>query len=96
VIIGAETAVVRSPVAGDGLQGRSPRGEVIELCEVYGGVSRPQNVTVSSGEGHEYCHSKEEVQERVADIGASLLRTDKMETIEVVSDGEQLRREAGL
>ncbi len=59
-------------------------GKVIELCEVYGGVSRLQYETFSSGEGKKHCHPKEEVLERVAKTGASLLRKDELGTIEVM------------
>ncbi len=42
------------------------------------------------GEGNNYGHPHEEVLERVADVGAAVLRTDELGTIEVITDGEQL------
>ena len=48
---------------------------------------RPRYVIVSTGEGNEYCHPKEEVLERVAEIGASLLGKDELGIIEVIMDG---------
>jgi competence protein ComEC len=50
----------------------------------------PQYVIVSAGEGNNYGHPHEEVLERAADMGAAVLRTDELGTIEVITDGEQM------
>lgn len=55
----------------------------------------PQFVIVSAGEGNRYGHPHEEVLERAAEIGAAVLRTDELGTIEVITDGEQMWLEAG-
>jgi competence protein ComEC len=49
-----------------------------------------QYVIVSAGEGNNYGHPHEEVLERVADVGAAVLRTDELGTIELITNGEQL------
>jgi len=43
-----------------------------------------------AGEGNNYGHPHEEVLERAADVGAAVLRTDELGTIEVITDGEQM------
>ena len=50
----------------------------------------PQYVIVSAGEGNNYGHPHPELLERAADIGAAVLRTDELGTIEIVSDGKAL------
>jgi competence protein ComEC len=50
----------------------------------------PQYVVVSAGEENNYGHPHEEVLERAAEIGAAVLRTDELGTIEVITDGEQM------
>jgi len=50
----------------------------------------PQYVIISAGEGNRYGHPHVKVLDRAADIGAAVLRTDKMGTIEVITDGEQI------
>jgi len=62
--------------------------------EVFLRVIRPQYVIVSAGEGNNYGHPHEEVLERFADVGAAVLRTDELGTIEVITDGEQMWWEA--
>lgn len=49
---------------------------------------QPQIVIVSAGENNRYGHPHRELLERVDEIGAVLLRTDELGTIEVISDGE--------
>jgi competence protein ComEC len=49
---------------------------------------------VPVGERNNCGHPHEEVLERAADIGAAVLRTDELGTIEVITDGEQLWWEA--
>jgi competence protein ComEC len=51
-------------------------------------------VIVSAGEDNKYGHPHEEVLERVADVGAAVLRTDELGTIELITDGEALWWEA--
>ncbi|HET6445925.1 MAG TPA: DNA internalization-related competence protein ComEC/Rec2 [candidate division Zixibacteria bacterium] len=50
----------------------------------------PQYVIVSAGEGNRYGHPHPELLERASGIGATVLRTDKLGTIEVVTDGERM------
>ncbi len=45
---------------------------------------------VSAGEGNNYSHPHEEVLKRAAYVGAAVLRTDELGSIEVVTDGEQM------
>ncbi|MGB3715934.1 MAG: ComEC/Rec2 family competence protein, partial [Candidatus Promineifilaceae bacterium] len=54
----------------------------------------PQYVIVSAGEGNNYGHPHDEVLERASDVGAAVMRTDELGTIEVITDGEQLWWEA--
>ncbi len=58
--------------------------------EMFLRTVQPQYVIVSAGEGNNYGHPHEEVLERAADIGAAVLRTDELGTIEVITDGEQM------
>ncbi|GAH44942.1 unnamed protein product, partial [marine sediment metagenome] len=51
---------------------------------------KPQYVVISAGEGNNYGHPHEEVLERAADVGAAVLRTDELGTIEVITDGKGL------
>jgi competence protein ComEC len=55
---------------------------------------RPQYVVVSAGEGNRFGHPHEEVLQRAADVGAAVLRTDELGTIEVISDGQTIWWEA--
>ncbi len=57
---------------------------------------RPQYVIVSAGEGNRYGHPHDEVLERVTDVGAAVLRTDELGTIELISDGQALWWQASL
>jgi competence protein ComEC len=50
----------------------------------------PQIMVVSAGSSNWYGHPDEEVLQRAADVGAAVLRTDKLGTIEVVSDGNAM------
>lgn len=49
---------------------------------------------VSAGEANNYGHPYEEVLDRAADVGAAVLRTDELGTIELITDGEQIWWEA--
>ena len=51
---------------------------------------RPRIVIVSAGLDNRYGHPHRELLERVAQIGAVLLRTDELGTIEIVSNGEEM------
>ncbi|MEI2607591.1 MAG: DNA internalization-related competence protein ComEC/Rec2 [Candidatus Promineifilaceae bacterium] len=51
---------------------------------------RPRIVIISAGQDNRYGHPHQEVLERVAQIGAVLLRTDELGTIEVLSDGQEM------
>ncbi len=51
---------------------------------------RPQIVIISAGKDNRYGHPHRELLDRVAQIGAVLLRTDELGTIEVVTDGEEM------
>lgn len=55
---------------------------------------QPQYVIVSAGEGNNYGHPHPKVLERAADVGAAVLRTDELGTIEVITDGKALWWEA--
>jgi competence protein ComEC len=62
--------------------------------ETFLKVINPLYVIVSAGEGNNYGHPRPEFLDRAADIGAAVLRTDELGTIEVITDGEQLWWEA--
>lgn len=49
---------------------------------------RPQYVVVSAGEGNRFGHPHPEMLERAGSVGAAVLRTDELSTIEVVSNGK--------
>lgn len=51
---------------------------------------RPQMVVISAGKENNLGHPHPEVLERVEAVGAAVLRTDEMGTIEVITDGEQM------
>jgi len=51
---------------------------------------RPGYIVVSAGEGNRYGHPSQELLRRAANVGAALLRTDELGTIEVITDGEQM------
>ena len=51
---------------------------------------QPEYVVISSGEENRYGHPSPEVLERVAEVGAAVLRTDELGTIEVVTDGQAM------
>ncbi len=55
---------------------------------------RPQFVVISVGEENQYGHPHEEVLQRVHDVGAAVLRTDELGTIELISDGQEMWWEA--
>lgn len=49
---------------------------------------QPHIVIISAGEGNRFGHPAPEVLERVAAVGATVLRTDARGTLQVVTDGE--------
>jgi competence protein ComEC len=51
---------------------------------------RPQIVIVSAGIDNRYGHPHPEVLERAAAVGAQILRTDELGTIEVITDGREM------
>jgi competence protein ComEC len=51
---------------------------------------RPGYVVISAGEGNHYGHPDPEVLERVADMGAAVLRTDELGTVELITDGQAM------
>jgi competence protein ComEC len=55
---------------------------------------RPQVVVVSAGEDNRFGHPSPEVLERVAEVGAAVLRTDELGSIEVITDGRAMWWEA--
>ena len=57
-------------------------------------VVRPQYVVVSAGEDNRYGHPHQEVLQRVSDVGAAVLRTDELGTIELISNGQVIWWEA--
>jgi competence protein ComEC len=55
---------------------------------------QPQFVIISAGEGNSYGHPHEEVLQRAGSVGAAVLRTDELGTIEVITDGQGIWWEA--
>jgi len=51
---------------------------------------RPAYIVVSAGEDNRYGHPSQELLRRAANVGAAVLRTDELGTIEVITDGEQM------
>ncbi|MGD8857481.1 MAG: MBL fold metallo-hydrolase, partial [Chloroflexota bacterium] len=51
---------------------------------------RPQIVVISAGAGNWYGHPDEEVLQRAESVGAAVLRTDELGTIEVISNGSAM------
>lgn len=51
---------------------------------------RPQIVIISAGKDNRYGHPHRELLDRVAQIGATLLRTDELGTIELITDGGEM------
>lgn len=51
---------------------------------------RPQILLVSAGAGNWYGHPDEEVLQRAGSMGAAVLRTDELGTIEVTTDGQRM------
>jgi competence protein ComEC len=56
---------------------------------------RPQIVIISAGKDNRFGHPNEEVLERITAVGAVVLRTDELGTIEVTTDGQQMWWRAG-
>ena len=56
---------------------------------------RPQIVVVSAGIDNRYGHPHPDVLQRAADVGAAVLRTDQLGTIEVITDGRMMWWQAG-
>ncbi len=50
-------------------------------------VVQPQFIVISAGEGNRYGHPHDAMLKRGAAIGAAILRTDELGTIEVIADG---------
>ncbi|MCA9921280.1 MAG: hypothetical protein KC421_02850, partial [Anaerolineales bacterium] len=49
---------------------------------------QPQIIIVSAGEDNRFGHPHPEMLDRAAAIGASVLRTDQLGTIELTTDGK--------
>lgn len=47
-------------------------------------------MVISVGEENRYGHPHEEVLQRIEDVGAAVLRTDVLGTIEVITDGQEI------
>jgi len=45
---------------------------------------------IPAREGNKFGHPHSDVLERAADAGAAFLRTEELDTIEVITDGEQM------
>jgi competence protein ComEC len=56
---------------------------------------RPQIVIVSAGAGNRFGHPAPEMLQRARDVGAAVLRTDELGTIEVITDGQTMWWQAG-
>jgi len=63
-------------------------------CKPFLEAVNPQYVVVSAGAENRYGHPHPEFLDRAADIGATVLRTDELGTIEVSTDGEMMWWEA--
>ena len=55
---------------------------------------RIQYVVISVGEENRYRHPHPETLQRAAEVGAAVLRTDELGTIELISDGQVMWWEA--
>ncbi|HIP69866.1 MAG TPA: MBL fold metallo-hydrolase, partial [Anaerolineae bacterium] len=51
---------------------------------------QPQIIIVSAGKDNKFGHPRPEMLQRAQDIGAAVLRTDELGTIEVVTDGRTM------
>jgi competence protein ComEC len=51
---------------------------------------QPQVVVISAGQDNPFGHPHPEMLQRVAAVGAAVLRTDELGTIEVISDGQTM------
>ncbi len=56
---------------------------------------RPQIITISVGADNNFGHPSPEMLQRAQDVGAVVLRTDELGTIEVVTDGRTMWWQAG-
>jgi competence protein ComEC len=56
---------------------------------------RPQIIIVSAGKDNDFGHPHPEMLQRAQDIGAAILRTDELGTIEVITDGRAMWWQAG-
>ncbi len=53
-------------------------------------VVQPQIAVISSGQDNRFGHPHPEVLQRLAQVGAAVLRTDQLGTIELISDGQMM------
>ena len=53
-------------------------------------AARPQIIIVSAGKDNKFGHPRPEMLQRAADVGAAVLRTDELGTIEVTTDGRAM------
>jgi competence protein ComEC len=98
------TGDVSQKVEGELVQSGRPLSALLYKAGHHGSKSsnsrnfleavRPEYVVISSGEENRYGHPHEEVLRRVSDVGAAVLRTDELGTIEVVTDGQAMWWEA--
>jgi competence protein ComEC len=51
---------------------------------------RPQIIVISSGLDNPFGHPHPDMLQRAAEVGAAVLRTDELGTIEVVTDGQAM------
>lgn len=51
---------------------------------------QPQVVVISAGRDNNFGHPHPDVLQRAAEVGATVLRTDELGTIEVITDGRQM------
>ncbi len=56
-------------------------------------IARPTYAIISCGTDNSYCHPHIEALERLAQCGATVLRTDLLGTVRVLSDGTNVRAE---
>jgi competence protein ComEC len=55
---------------------------------------RPSIITISVGADNNFGHPSPQMLQRAADIGATVLRTDELGTIELITDGQMMWWEA--
>lgn len=88
---GAETAMLMEPNALDAVVLKAGHhGANTSSSEPFLAAVSPQVVIISAGRDNPYGHPHPAMLERVESVGAAVLRTDELGTIEMVSDGQRM------